>query len=470
MPDTFHSNSGHRGRPMIVDAMPRYTQHFRLFVSVVGIVLSLIYHILVKTSDYTTALIQCSVSIGYFSITYCLLLSRYKRAIYFIRPYVSLFDPLAIFLIIASIHYNPVPSAFILALSLFNLLIQDIHKQTLKIIIGLLAGIMLYYVLPDPTSNLHEIILLNAITLLMSIFYLCAYATLVKRQQRELVLLNAHLQRDRDNFRSQAYRLSRYLPSSICSRIKGQNAHLKTERRRITVFFSDIVGFTELSEELEAETLTELLNSYLSEMSNIATEFKGTVDKFMGDSIMVLFGDDESHSQGAKKDAIQCVSMALAMEKRMHELQPQWLEMGIRRPLQIRIGINSGYCTVGTFGTHDNLDYTALGAHVNLASRLESSSKPGEILVSYETWSLIKEVILCRDKGEMKAKGFSHPIQVYQVINHRKELGANQSYLSTTVDGFSLHLDLEKIKNYDKEKVMTVLNKATQQLKDKHIS
>ncbi len=114
-----------------------------------------------------------------------------------------------------------------------------------------------------------------------------------------------------------------------------------------------------------------------------------------------------------------------------------------------------------------HLDHTALGVHVNLASRLESAGQPGEILVSYETWSLINDTILCKDKGKIKAKGFTHPVQVYQVINHRKELGSNQSYFSQTTDGFSIHLDLQKIKPLEREKVIENLELATKKLKTK---
>ena len=185
---------------------------------------------------------------------------------------------------------------------------------------------------------------------------------------------------------------------------------------------------------------------------------------------MVIFGDDDSKSKGVKKDCIECVSMAIAMSKRMQELHPLWREMGIRKPLQIRIGINSGYCTVGTFGTSKNLDYTALGVNVNLASRLEASGKPGEILVSHDTWALVSDAILCRDKGRIKAKGFTHPIQVYQVINHRKELGGSQSYFSENTEGFSMHLDTQKIKNYDRDKVIASLETAAKKLRDKYIT
>jgi len=262
-----------------------------------------------------------------------------------------------------------------------------------------------------------------------------------------------------------SYKLSRYVTPTVWDLInKGKEDSLKTERKRVTVFFSDIEGFSQLSEEMEAETLSELLNSYLTEMVKIATRHKGTIDKFMGDGIMVIFGDHES--EGVKADCLRCVAMAIEMRKKMKELESQWFNQGIKRPLKIRMGINSGYVTVGTFGTSEYMDYTVLGTHVNLASRLESAAQANEILVSHETWSFIKDVVMCRDRGEVVVKGFSHPIKVYQVLDLRKNLGKNQSYFEEHLQGFSMHLDLEKVKNYDRERIIEQLEQLADKVRD----
>src|SRR5690606_23501225 len=154
---------------------------------------------------------------------------------------------------------------------------------------------------------------------------------------------------------------------------------------------------------------------------------------------------------------------------RIKSMQVEWFNQGIKKPLQVRMGINTGYCTVGTFGTSNHLDYTVLGTHVNLASRLESAAEPDEILISHETWSLVKDSVMCRDKGDITVKGFNSPVKVYQVAGLRKDMGRNQTYFEDRTEGFSMYLDLEKIKNYDKEHVIIALQKAAEKLKDKVI-
>ena len=185
--------------------------------------------------------------------------------------------------------------------------------------------------------------------------------------------------------------LSKYLSPQIHEQIFSgkQSVGLKSYRKKLTVFFSDIVGFTNMSDELESEELTSLLNSYLTSMTDIAISFGGTIDKYIGDSIMIFFGDPVT--EGKKSDAIRCVEMSIEMQSRMNNLTDYWGKtFGLKEDLKIRIGINTGICTVGNFGSEDRLDYTAMGATVNLASRLEMLSKPGCINVSEETKLLVE--------------------------------------------------------------------------------
>jgi class 3 adenylate cyclase len=220
------------------------------------------------------------------------------------------------------------------------------------------------------------------------------------------------------------FRLSKYLSPPLRKAIlTGKDVRAETQEKTLTIFFSDMAGFTRLAEELDPEQLTSLLNTYLTEMSEIAFRFGGTIDKVIGDSIMVFFGDPES--RGVRSDAVTCVSMAIAMRKAMEDLQLRWRKEGIERPPALRMGINSGLCKVGNFGTENRLDYTLLGRAVNLASRLESSAESNEILLSEDTYGLVKDTVHCIDKGQISIKGLSEAVNVYSAIDLHKHLKAD---------------------------------------------
>ncbi len=330
------------------------------------------------------------------------------------------------------------------------------------------VGVLVSFIFHTPNFVLSTSIEISLSSLIGVATYFLVYAVYMHQRFHKMSILQKQLENEQKWHKIRAYKLSRYLPPTVWKAInQGKDETLQAERKKITIFFSDIKDFSQLAEEIEAEALNELLNHYLTEMSKIITQHGGTIDKFMGDAIMVLFGD--SNSQGVKADCIRCVSMAVAMKKKMRSLQLEWFNQGIKKPLQIRMGINTGYCTVGTFGTSSHLDYTVLGTQVNLASRLESAAEPDEILVSHETWSLCKDTIMCRDKGEIQVKGFALPVKVYQVADLRKDLGKNQSYFEDRAEGFSMYLDMDKVRNYDKAKVIESLENAAERLRDKTI-
>lgn len=240
-----------------------------------------------------------------------------------------------------------------------------------------------------------------------------------------------------------ASKLSKYLsPQVYRSIFSGQkNVQIEANRKKLTVFFSDIKDFTELTDRLEPEVLSSLLNSYLNEMSKIALKYGGTIDKFVGDAILIFFGDPETN--GEKADATSCVLMALEMRERMKFMRQIWEDEGISKPLNIRIGINTGYCNVGNFGSEDRLDYTIIGGEVNLASRLESNASVGQILVSHETYSLIKNSITCEEREEINVKGLAHKVRTYQVIDKKEKNEKEVTKLKDNYEGFSLSIDLD---------------------------
>jgi len=220
---------------------------------------------------------------------------------------------------------------------------------------------------------------------------------------------------------SLANRLAKYLSPQLYQSIFSGTADITQSftRKNLTIFFSDIEGFTNISDGLEPERLASIINTYLSEMSNIALEHGGTIDKFIGDAMMVFFGDPET--AGDSEDAIRCARMALAMRRRISELQKVWQSQGLSAPLRVRTGIASGFSTVGNFGSDQRLDYTALGRPVNLASRLQDAAEADTIVISEATHLLIKDVAECTSVGNVTPKGFSRSVPVYRLEKLKDE-------------------------------------------------
>ena len=210
---------------------------------------------------------------------------------------------------------------------------------------------------------------------------------------------------------------------------------------------------------MESEALTSLLNSYLNDMAEIALRHGGTIDKFIGDAIMVFFGDPET--KGKEADALACILMALEMRDRMKYLRRQWEAQGVAYPLNIRMGINTGYCTVGNFGSESRLDYTIIGGQVNLASRLESHAEVNQILISYETYALVKDKIKCEKREKITVKGIAQPVQTYQVIDLKEKLTQEAKEIREEFDGFILSVDVSRS---NKEQVIHSLKRAIEEL------
>jgi class 3 adenylate cyclase/CHASE3 domain sensor protein len=244
--------------------------------------------------------------------------------------------------------------------------------------------------------------------------------------------------------------LAKYLsPQLYASIFSGQKSvEINSQRKKLTVFFSDIANFTETTDSLESEELTHLLNHYLTEMSRIAIDHGATIDKYVGDAIMVFFGDPESN--GIKEDAVICVKMAIAMQRRMRELQSEWLDEGSEKPFQLRIGINTGYCTVGNFGSEDRMDYTIIGNEVNLAARLESHAEVEGILVSHETYSLVKDVVHAEEQEPIVVKGFAKPVRTYRVAGIYDELAGEGRIIRHDDEALKILVDLEKLSDQNR--------------------
>jgi len=259
-------------------------------------------------------------------------------------------------------------------------------------------------------------------------------------------------------------KLSKYLsPQLYKSIFSGEkNVEVASQRKKLTIFFSDIAGFTETTDMLESEELTSLLNQYLREMSAIALEYGATIDKFIGDAIMLFFGDPET--EGPKEDAIACVKMAISMQQRMRDLQAEWRERGQEHVFQLRIGINTGFCTVGNFGSNDRVDYTIIGNEVNLAARLQSHADLGGILLAHETYSLVKDEVVAEETGTITVKGFPRPVRTHRVVGLHDSAGVLGRVIRQEQDGLLLLIDQKKLTEQGKADAIRILQDAVARL------
>lgn len=209
--------------------------------------------------------------------------------------------------------------------------------------------------------------------------------------------------------------IRRYVPQQLADEILAGTHQINESpaRRKITVVFSDIRGFTDSADQMEPEDFSLLLNEYLSEMATIAEQYGGTIDKFVGDAIMVFFGAPVS--RGAQEDAQHAVQMSIAMQRRMRVLEAKWFNEGVQVPFRIRIGVNTGVANVGSFGSDGRKDYTAIGNQVNLAARLQAECPPGKVIISHTTWALVRETVETEDAGELTVKGVHYPVRTYVV-------------------------------------------------------
>lgn len=246
---------------------------------------------------------------------------------------------------------------------------------------------------------------------------------------------------------SLAKRLAKYLSPQIYDSIFAQEEgelHQGHVRKNLTIFFSDIVQFTDLSDMLEPERLATVINSYLSEMTSIALECGGTIDKFIGDAVLVFFGDPET--QGEAEDALHCAEMALRMLERVSELQSYWRSKGVPKDLMVRVGIATGFCTVGNFGSDQRLDYTVLGSPVNLAARLQTMAEPGSILLDQNTAALLEGVAEIEVKGEVVPRGFARPVNYFEL----KQLASSKRHeLEHKISHVGRHVEVKVIDSSD---------------------
>lgn len=377
-------------------------------------------------------------------------------------------EAIIIALVLAALHLSLVPTFTIL----FALLYVGLNNKIslpVSCLIGLIGVITFYfstYIIFgteeyfEPTNP--ELTVVSLLGLMMFIVIGNYY------QHRRLNILGQqrqHYHNQMTRYIAFANQLSRYAPLQLWQSIMRGEAEAKIEykRKKLTIFFSDIQGFTELSETLIPDDLAFLLNDYLSHMTEIAKQYEATVDKFMGDAILIFFGDP--NSQGVEQDAKSCVEMAIAMRQQMKLLRERWKKMGYPA-LHIRMGVSTGYCHVGNYGASHRMAYTIVGRDVNLAARLQSAAEVDEILIADDTHQLIKNEFLCVPKVPIYLKGIQGPVKTWQVMEKfTGKKSDTQQWFDFDYKGFHLVLNLEEVQNYEYPELVEILENMVQRIK-----
>jgi adenylate cyclase len=331
-----------------------------------------------------------------------------------------LVDAVLIGCLIAWCGFSPLVIVyFFTALSISSLIIDKPSRLFLNLGLSIFAAIVSGLAL-GLFLGWHGVLLENArqtdvLGMLSVFFYVSIVAWKGFKVTSKMGLTNKRSTYQHEKLSRLTGRLKQYISPQVYDSIESDAASIKkTQRKRLTVFFSDIEGFTWLMDSHEEETVTKILNEYLNAMAKIALTFGGTIDKFMGDGMMIFFGDP--HSKGAKNDALQCLYMAIEMRRELVRLREDWAANGVYSDLHIRIGIHTGYCAVGNFGCTEKMDYTAIGGTVNLASRLESNASRDDILISNSTHSLVGNQIDCEAQSPVRLKGIREFVESYRVL------------------------------------------------------
>ncbi len=382
--------------------------------------------------------------------------TKIKRAILFVM------DMAVIAVILSAIHLNLV----LTFLTIFVILYTTISNKISFLVLSLagLIGIAIFYLCNIFIFGFGEYFeqTTGELTVLGFVCLLTYFGvgSLYQRSQIQYISnRKSYYYEQMNRYMEFANQLSRYAPVQLWQSImKGESeAKIEYKRKKMTIFFSDIQGFTELSETLIPDDLAFLLNDYLSHMTEIAKQYEATVDKFMGDAILIFFGDPIS--QGVEQDAKTCLDMAIDMRQQMKLLRERWIKMGYPA-LHIRMGISTGYCHVGNYGAAHRMAYTIVGRDANLAARLQSAAAVDEILISDDTYSLIKNDYLCASKSPIRLKGIQHLVNTWQVMEkYTSRKSDYQRWFDYEYKGFHLLLNLDEVQNYEYPELIGVLEK-----------
>ena len=272
--------------------------------------------------------------------------------------------------------------------------------------------------------------------------FAAAAAALSYRQACRLDSASAAIAAQAEAQSALAARLARYLPPAVHrAEFEGLAAGApapSSRRRWLTVCFADLAGFTAFTDRAESEEVVAFLDAFYAATAEAARTHGGTLDKFIGDGAMVFFGDPVT--RGRRDDARDALALALALQRRFLALRERAEPGSGARELGLRVGLHSGWCTLGTFGAGARLEYTVIGATVNAASRLESAARPGTVLLSGSTRALAGAAgASCRPLGPVTVRGLRAPLEAFEV--DPAAIDPEHPSLGVDLPGFALHLD-----------------------------
>jgi class 3 adenylate cyclase len=293
-----------------------------------------------------------------------------------------------------------------------------------------------------------------------------AFIALQWRQTNAIAAVNGELEAKNALLDAASKKLSRYLSPQIYQSIFSgkSDAAARTQRKKLTIFFSDIEDFTGATQRLQPEDMAALLNEYLTEMSTIALAHGGTIDKFIGDGLLIFFGDPET--KGPAEDARACLAMAESMWRRLAELNAKWRRTGLDRSLRVRMGINTGFVSVGNFGSPDRMDYTVIGAEVNVAARLQALAAPGQVVVSYETYALVRDVVAAHPLPPIPAAEVGRDVMPYAIDHWLDANGASERTFDEHLLGLDFYLDPRLLDRTSARRVRELLRSAIADLEE----
>ncbi len=414
-----------------------------------------------------------SLPITHFSILLVLILTSFVTiALSFIHRRSFFLDATSVTLTIICIgllHFSYLPTISLWLFLCYRLLVASReHLISLVLLAVTLIGfniLIFLAILPKITLSFDEQATFNYVILSVSmVIFGCLFWQLTSRLQEQ----NARLKEKQNRISALitvTNALTKFIPPQIWQPIVRTNKPMKVanQRKKLTIFFSDIKGFTELSDTLSPDHLADILNTYFDRMTQIANKYGATLDKFIGDGMLCYFGDNGNLSD--KENALLCANMAIDMRREMKLLRQQWRLLGFPG-LHIRIGINTGYCHVGNFGSGNRMAYTIIGREANIASRLESTAEQDQILISASTFNLICHEHNCELAGKYLLKGLKEPVLVWQLIDPNYEKNESD-WMSYDLPGFNLHLNFKDVRNYDEQRIRNHLNHALEQLEKK---